>query len=703
MKLNFMIKNKTKYNRLGILLTFFLVLWVFSSVALGGEKKAVIFIMDRVNYLDLEKGKYPAISQLRDHGAEGLLNVRSKAMFFPKNSESSYLSIGTGKRIELPEMLKASAIGEGLRVNISDALTKEKNNLHAEVGLLGKTARDNGLKIGLVSSSGGDKPFYGALMMAMDEKGVVPFGNISDKLIIRDKTVPGEWKTDNKIMLKEFKGIYQKSDIVIVDYSDSNRVYQHMGNQGDLNQAIARGDQFLGALLKIIDNQTELIFISPNPSRKAVKAFNYSLTPIIIYQPSTGGSFSLTSNNTKRPGIALNIDLVPTIYNYFGLKVNQEIVGEPINIIPKTSKLEGNYREAYLTNLSKARIIVHGLFIILLIYSIAHYKLRKNYAYIKKLCYIILTYPLSALLIGSFVSYNWYIIDSLAVLILAVILGRLFMNLAAYKGRLLSLVLIGGMTSLLIIIESFLFSEVIMGTPFGFNDVFIGGRFYGLNNDIMGIMLGASTLAIFGFLDNFKISAEKSIMIAALYYIILTVVLSPFYGVNVGGSITAMVMLFISLALLIRIEINWKRAVLIVALVMVIQAGISYLDNIFNLGVTHAGKAINSIAVSGMSKVIQIITSKLSQVGMMLVVPPWNLVLVIQIYIIYKYKRKFAKEIQVLQEKYPILYQGSKVLLWGVIIGFLFNDTGVVTSALMLLYLTNTLILLIEVDNFETN
>jgi hypothetical protein len=256
-------------------------------------------------------------------------------------------------------------------------------------------------------------------------------------------------------------------------------------------------------------------------------------------------------------------------------------------------------------------------------------------------------------------------------------------------------------TSIIIIGEAIFWPETLLGTPFGFNDVFIGGRFYGLNNDIMGIMLGSSALGIFSYFELRRLPKILAYFIGMGYFALLVFILSPFIGVNVGGSITALVMLFFIIIGLAKLEMNWWKVGLLLLGVMALEVGIASLDNIFNQSSSHAGKAVAAIEQFGPSKVLEIIKSKLSQVGLMLVSPPWNIVLGFQAYYIYKLYREQKEKLLMFNEQYPFIYTGGQVIIWGGITGFAFNDTGVVAAGLMLLYFTIPLTLLIR-ENKQT-
>jgi len=175
---------------------------------------------------------------------------------------------------------------------------------------------------------------------------------------------------------------------------------------------------------------------------------------------------------------------------------------------------------------------------------------------------------------------------------------------------------------------------------------------------------------------------------AGLFYTLLPVIgLSPAYGANVGGTIAAMVVATVAVVVLAgRKPVNWSHVVLIVIAVFAVEVGIAYLDATLNKESTHAGKVLAELLAGDFrAKFLHILWSKLSLFFLMLIVPPWNLILLAEFYLVYKLFRR--GHFDRLYETNQYLAKGFTVLFFGGVVAFLFNDTGVIATAMMFTYL----------------
>ena len=87
-----------------------------------------------------------------------------------------------------------------------------------------------------------------------------------------------------------------------------------------------------------------------------------------------------------------------------------------------------------------------------------------------------------------------------------------------------------------LILDQWLGMNLIKESPLGY-DVIAGARFYGMGNEYMGVLVGASCTAIAAIFQKFS-SQKKPVMITALIMGTLTLftIASPKLGANVGGQ-----------------------------------------------------------------------------------------------------------------------------------------------------------------------
>lgn len=212
----------------------------------------------------------------------------------------------------------------------------------------------------------------------------------------------------------------------------------------------------------------------------------------------------------------------------------------------------------------------------------------------------------------------------------------------------------------------------------------------------MGILIGSTLLWIFSLFQFSKINKSKMTIFFVLCMSLIIVGLSPFFGANMGGTLSAILITLLSILIILDKKISFKKLAILVVGVIIIILIIAGLDTLFNPSPTHAGKALTSLTTGGWDKFFEIIGIKLKQVFWNLAHASWNIILFLQIILsilLYKTKDKILLKVR---EDYGNLFKGLIMILLGSIVVFLFNDTGTIAAALMLIYLFMPLGILIN-------
>lgn len=693
------------------------------------SKKAIILILDEVSLEEILNSDTPNIDLLLKNGAIGLMNTRSKSSL--SNKGSTYLSLGMGVRtlastkgglaFENNKMYpmsnsnimlecvtasdlyklytgKTPPVGEIINVAIGDiektALDITPNN---QVGLLGKIAKENNLVIGVAGNSDLNTPAREVTMLAMDENGIIPYGSIGSDLLVTDTNVLGGIKLDQSKLLDEVGRILPNIDMLFIDYGDATRIQKlnQLATDSVIKEqkfkAIERADSFLGMLFKKVDlEKTLFMIISPNPSREMANKGNFALTPIIMSSIDTSKGL-LTSNTTHQEGLVTNFDFGPTLLNYFGINETKSFIGEPMQILSNenpTQVLLSN--EAQYLYLRKYRSVFHWTFIIIVGIALIGFYLPKftkwkglSTKFLNYLSTTVITIPLTMMTVSLF-GYKSIILDILYVFggafIIAYILNKIFSQ------NLMIVTVLGLATSVFILVDIYLMNKLMIISPLG-SDAIAGGRFYGIGNDYMGILLGSTLFSFFALFQLYEINKLTMSIIMSFYMSLVIVSLSPLFGANMGGTLAA---LFIALLALLKIfnkNISFKKIAILVIGAIVGIILIATLDTLFNPNPTHAGKALESLTTGGLNKLLEIISIKLGQVFWNLIHASWNVILFLQIILIFLLFRLKKEVLKKIHKNYQILFKGFIVILLGGIAVFLFNDTGTIATALMLIYL----------------
>ncbi len=702
------------------------------------NKKAIVLVLDTINLEELSESNTPNIDLLLKNGSMGLMNARSKSKI--SNKSSAYLSLGMGVKTlasaqgnlafnrdsEFPILdyeyfkknSKASDVyklhtgntapkGEVLNLALGDvkriAFGVTPNN---DIGLLGKTARENGIVVGLLGNNDLDSPSRDSSLIAMDDKGVIPFGSVGSDLLISDPSVLGGLRLDQNKLSSELDRILPNVDMLFIEYGDPSRIDSSNNIATDSvikNQkikAIERADSFLSKVMKKVDLENTLFMVVvPNPSKATISNGNFALTPFIMSSKDTKSGL-LTSDSTRREGLVTNFNFAPTLLDYFGVENTDGFIGGPIKSIssknPKDKLLKDESQFLYLR---KYRSTFHWAFIIsagisLIGLYISKFTKLKTFSYktLKYLSLTALSIPLTMMLVSVF-GYKSIIIDLTFVIggafLIAYLLSKIF------KDNLKTMAAIGFVTSLFILADIYFIEKLMIISPLG-SDSIAGGRFYGIGNDYMGILLGSTLLGIFSTYHAYQVKKRSIAIFTAIYMFLIVVALSPFFGANVGGTLSAMVVALIAMFTIFDKKISFKKVFFIFLGVFITVILFASLDMLFNPNPSHAGRALQGLMTDGSSKFIEIITIKLGQVFWNLFNASWNIILFLQIIIgllLYKFKNNVLVD---LKNRYPSLLKGFLITLIGSIVVFLFNDTGTIAAAIMLIYLFIPLGLLIN-------
>ena len=721
-----------KYIFAFILVTFIILTIPSSKTYASNGEKAIILILDQISIEEIFEANTPNIDKLLEDGAIGLMNTRTKSGV--SNKGSAYLSLSMGARTSastqgglafsrekmfpLPDyMMKYNLIsehitaeelyriytgeipveGEVINIALGDiervALKTTPNN---SIGLLGKVARENKLKIGVVGNSDYGNISREATMLAMDEKGIIPFGYVDSDLLMADTSTLGGIRLNSDRLLEEVDRILPEVDILFIDYGDIARLEKNQKLATDLvikeqrAEAIRRADLFLGQIINRVNlKDNRFIIISPNPSKTMISEGNFALTPIIVSGKDTKKGL-LMSGTTRREGLVTNFDFGPTLFNFFNIKTG-EFIGENMKIVedenPEEIILKNQEQFIYIR---KYRKFFHWVFIILVFLCLIAFYLpvftKWQGVSNKVLDYLSLTtmaIPLAMMIVSLF-GYKSIVLDMFYLVGLAFILSLILNKF--FKEKLIPMAILSLSISLFLLIDVYFMERLMIISPLG-SDAIAGGRFYGIGNDYMGILLGSSILGIFIIGQLFNLRKSNMVLLNFIYMLLIIIGLSPFFGANMGGTLSATIILLLILLIVLEKKISFKKVFVLLLGVMVVILLLAGLDAVLNPNPTHAGKAIRSLGNGGWNVLFEIINSKLRQVFWNLAHASWNIVLFTEIILgilLYKYKGHILKSIK---KGYGNLYKGFIVILFGSIFVFLFNDTGTIAAALMLIYL----------------
>ncbi len=228
-------------------------------------------------------------------------------------------------------------------------------------------------------------------------------------------------------------------------------------------------------------------------------------------------------------------------------------------------------------------------------------------------------------------------------------------------------------------------------SPLG-SDAIAGGRYYGVGNDFMGILLASSVIFITILVYRLRIPPYLKALIGGSFLLIISMAIGhPKFGANVGGLITSLVTVGIFIMLITNHKTNFKRLALLGVIAIIGVIGVAQLDFLFSAAPSHAGKAINSLLNGGYQVFYSIIRTKLGILANTVYTSNWTIVMLISIALLAYLWYKQKTQITLLAIKLPDLAISMRVLLISAFTVFVVNDTGVIACALILTYIITSL------------
>lgn len=721
--------RKAFFSILIIFLTFYFLLisgemktiYAANSTVVS-QKKAIIIVLDRINLEDLD-GDYPHIHQLINQGALGLMNIRSAGRYRPA---SSYLTIGAGTRGVAPddgEMIlssdetyqgqKASKVYKNFTgnqgnphnifvLNINEILLANREQEFEIIpGLLGETLKDQGIPVTLLGNADTfkRKARLGGLI-AMDARGIVAKGKVGKELLVKDEDAPFFMRTNYAKLYQEFLKYQDTGGLLVLELGDTTRADNYLDYiteeryQDYRRKALEDADQFIGKISRQLDfTQDLLMLVTPFPSAKGYHARNL-LTPFIFNGPQVEKGLAL-SPTTRRPGVVANIDIAPTILSYYkvavpaimlGQEIKSQRAQETLNFLLQTNKqLVSTYTQrAYLIKPYVALQIFISLNFLLLVFF------RKKWLkYIRPFICAGMAIPFVFLILakvagnGLWSKYLWLIMLT----VLVVLVGE------KLKNTLSSIIFITLITAGGILLDLVWGAPLMQVSVLGYDPIG-GSRYYGLGNEYMGVLIGSLIIGLMTTLDKTKKKQKFSYAIPFIFAIAFYLILSPSFGSNVGGTISAFGAFLTTMFMVYGIKLKLKHVFFIVGGILVTLI-ILFLVIAPLSPPSHISETVEVIKAGGLKSIFIIFSRKLAMNYKLFKYTVWTRGLLTFIGVIAALLYRPPYRLKIIFQNYNNFYYGTIGTGVGCLLALCFNDSGIVAAATMMIYITLPVLLLV--------
>ena len=719
-----------------IILITFIFLLLFVNISLGAEgndeKQVIMLVVDGLSPGEWKYASdhYSNIKAFWDSSAIALLNTGTGGRL---TSENMYVTLGTGARavgtgraglaFNVEENWNhftagtlyrryngADPRGEVVNLEINKLIeANETKTYRAVPGTLGELIREAGYKRAVFGNADSGEINRLAVSLVMDEKGVVDFGDVSRGILQVQGDVSFGYTTDLDLLWEEISTVKEKSQFLVIDWGDTFRLRESLpllrtetGRQ-EFDRILNDLDMLLERLLPLADGNTMLLVITPNPEG-ILKPSGGQLSLLGINTGENARDL-LVSDSTRRPGLVTSLDIAPTVLNFLGISLPPYLSG---GVMTASAAARG---EEQLSTLLMLDAMIHTvyqqrpplirLYILLQILTVIGaaaaliFKIKPFIRYGRPLMTALMLVPLSFLLFPLIMTES-PVISYITLFILTSLLTALFL----YKADNVQLFLrIGLVITLFLVLDLALGDNLIKNSVMGYDPI-SGARFYGIGNEYMGVLVGASVLFISAAYQlGWNEKRFSHIFTLVFFAFILYVFISPRWGANFGGSVTALTAFVFTYLSLRNYKLSWKTASLIFGAAVLFVMSLVLLNLKGEDGViSHVGRSIAMVSREGFSEITNIITRKGAMNLKLLRYSWWSRVLLaflgLMAFLFYQPPGLLKK----LKTKYHYLSAGFAGIIVGSVTAILVNDSGVVAGATTLLYAGMPLLLAIDIN-----
>lgn len=303
--------------------------------------------------------------------------------------------------------------------------------------------------------------------------------------------------------------------------------------------ALEAADREIGRVIRAVSNGSRLVtvlIVSTTSSAGMVGAGD-ELHPIVFASgrhllASGGPARALTSDSTRRVGVVTELDLAATIAAIFGGRYPGADDGEPIRIVDRPAPFDLHARYLAMRRMTVPVQTAAGLYVTLAgLFGVGVLAMRRRVGVrlARAGAWLAMSVPALAvglLAAGHLRTLSYATVVPFVVAVTAV--GTAAFAPLARRDLLLAPAAIGWAVLAYFLLEAAVGWTAAL-TPFLGGSELDGGRFFGLPNAFIGLLVGASLFA-----------AARLSRLAGTILVVLVAFLAglPFAGANLGGSIT---------------------------------------------------------------------------------------------------------------------------------------------------------------------
>lgn len=423
------------------------------------------------------------------------------------------------------------------------ARKNEASTYGGELGRLGEELRKHRVMryvMGHSDLGSNEKKRYASLL-TLDLQGEAngSLGEVVDQV----ETAPFGMRTNPQKMSRIVDKLEMESkrSLIVIEWGDLHRLFQQ---QTKMSESLfeQQYEEILKSLEELVSQlstgERTVFLLSPNANRTAYKEKN-QLTPLWIWQEEK--EFQIESLTTKQRFIVSNVDIAPTILEFFHIPLPTTFIGHPLLIETgeRVMFVDVFAHLDWLFSIFSSRGTILSVYISFLVVLLitSGILLWHGFDRIKgvKIGQTVLLAaalsPFSFLVTSPIQKYCHTAIFISLIICLTLLVGFLLRNLTREP-----LVIIGALHLLALSVDLLIGSPLIQRSLLGYDPI-IGARYYGIGNEFAGIYVVSGLLAMLPIL-NWQ-EKRKFIMLSFLSIAMLYFLGASHLGTNAGAMLSA--------------------------------------------------------------------------------------------------------------------------------------------------------------------
>jgi len=586
---------------------------------------------------------------------------------------------------------------------------KKKEN-DAEPGALGDALHEKGLKTAVIGNSDLPGAFLNnrsAALIAMDRRGIIDAGNVSEEVLNYDPYEPLGHRTDYKRIEKTFLELQPQTDLMVIDLGDLVRLENKREELTDRvylqerDKILREYNDFIGYLMEKTDLSQSLLLVTttiPTVEDKdnGVKGF----FGFIGVQGKGMEEGLLTTPTTRKQGLITLYDIAPSIGSFLQADADPLYIGRAWRVIrtPDNLSIMQNIEErTILTSflrppMVKGYILFHLIVLaIILFFLVFDPKRGKNMG---PLLLGLMAVPLTWLLMCLLnITDPWIFLALFLVIDVAAVLASIWLARDKNVDPLIFLCLA---TVAALLIDTVSGGHLQRFSVLSY-DPMSGARFYGIGNEYMGVLMGAGIIGVSLLVQRLKKHPTVQYLAAAIIFLSVLVVLgAPWWGSEFGGFAASLIAFGYTFLRLFKIRVKPRHILIGLLLVVLCSGGVFVLDYMRPPELrSHFGQFAFSVRSSGISAVKEVAVRKLAMNYKLIRYTIWTKVLMCSLLALGILFYRPVGIFRSILTKNPAIAAGLAGGVLGAVTALLFNDSGIVAAATAIIFPAATLFYLV--------